>query len=58
MMSDRDQIDPWTAIKFAISIDDHYDRLAFLEDALMHDMTSIAADWPDFVDFAGQPNDR
>ncbi len=53
-MSERPQIDGWKAIEFAANlraIDDHYDRLQFLEDVLENDMISIEPLWPRFVHF-------
>lgn len=50
----REQIDPWLAMQFAVDrnmIDDHYDRLSFLEAVLENDMETIGFEWPDFVEY-------
>jgi hypothetical protein len=49
---EREQIDAWLAVEFALDcIDDHFDKVEFLKDCHCSDMVSIKEDWPEFVDW-------
>ena len=57
----NEQIDGWLAIEFASSdynIDDHYDRLQFLNDVLENDMVTIGDSWPEFVEFVRRKQEQ
>lgn len=42
------------AIKFAVTIDDHYDRLSFLEEYLKGNLEPD--DWPDYFEDLKRPH--